>query len=269
MSASSIRIRALLWKEWLELRQLKALLWGAIGVPILFTVIPLAVLFAMTMMPTSEMDDMKDLIAVLGNDPAFARLDMIGQMQVAMGRPMSMFLLLLPVMIPSLVASYSIVGEKTSQTLEPLLATPIRTWELLFGKMLTAFLPTIALTWFFAVLFAIGVRLIASSDGVFALLIGAPWLLSVLLLSPALSMIAIAITVGISSRAKDPRSAQEVSAMLVIPIVLTIPGQLSGFIFIDATVVLVASLVLAAMASIAIWIVARLFDREWILTRWR
>src|SRR5688572_9357546 len=191
MSAAAARIRALLWKEWHELRQLKALFWGAVGIPILFTLIPLVVMYAVSAFPTSEMHDMKDLLSLVGNDPMFARLSMAGQMQVAMGRPMSMFMLLLPVMIPSLVASYSIVGEKTSQTLEPLLATPIRTWELLFAKMLTAFLPTIVLTWTFAIVFAIGVRAVAESDGVFEQLIGGPWLASVLLLSPALSMLAI------------------------------------------------------------------------------
>ncbi|MBM3705445.1 MAG: hypothetical protein FJW66_02860, partial [Actinobacteria bacterium] len=48
------------------------------------------------------------------------------------------FLLLIPAMLPSLIAPAAIVLEKESNTLEPLLATPIRTGELLFGKTLTS-----------------------------------------------------------------------------------------------------------------------------------
>lgn len=269
MNPSVARIRAILSKEWNELRQLSSLVWAALGMPLLFTVIPLAALYAMRLAPMEEMSDAQGMLDALSVDPTFALLSDVEKLQVAMGVPMAMFILLLPVMIPSMVASYSIVGEKTSQTLEPLLATPIRTWELLLGKMLTAFIPTLVITWFFAGLFAIGAHFVAVSDAVFARLVGGPWLIAVLVLAPALSMLAIAITVGISSRAKDPRSAQEASALLVVPLVLLIPAQLGGLVLIDSDIVLVASIVLAVAAAVAIWIVQKLFDREWILTRWR
>jgi ABC-2 type transport system permease protein len=269
MSTSTRRIGAILWKEWHELRQLKSLLAGALGMPLLFTAIPLAALYAMQLAPMDEMSDAKGMLELLSADPTFALLTDVEKMQVAMGGPMSMFIMLLPVMIPSMVASYSIVGEKTSQTLEPLLATPIRTWELLLGKMLTAFIPTLALTWIYAAVFAFGVDFVAASDAVFARLVGGAWLIAVLVLAPALSMLAIAVTVGVSSRAKDPRTAQEASALLVVPLVMLIPAQLGGLLLIDTQIVLIASGVLSVLAAIAIWVVQRMFDREWILTRWR
>jgi ABC-2 type transport system permease protein len=264
-----IRIGAILWKEWHELRQLKSLIFAALGLPLLFTMIPIGVLHALRLAPLDDFSEAKGMLDALSGDPTFALLSEVAKMQVAMGGPMSMFILLLPVMIPSMVASYSIVGEKTSQTLEPLLATPIRTWELMLGKMLTAFIPTLALTWLFAGLFAIGARTAAVSDEVFARLVGGPWLIAVLVLAPALSMLAIAVTVGVSSRAKDPRSAQEASAILVLPLVMIIPAQLGGLLLIDTSLVVTASIVLVVLAAIAVWVVQRMFEREWILTRWR
>ena len=56
----------------------------------------------------------------------------------------SQFLLmfmLLPLAIPATIASYSIVGEKITRTLEPLLATPISTLQLLVGKAAAAVTP--------------------------------------------------------------------------------------------------------------------------------
>jgi len=44
------------------------------------------------------------------------------------------FLLLIPAMVPSLIAPASIIMEKESKSLEPLLATPVKTSELLLGK---------------------------------------------------------------------------------------------------------------------------------------
>ena len=55
-------------------------------------------------------------------------------------------LVLVPVTSAMSVAAYSVVGEKQARTLEPLLATPITTFELLAGKVLGALLPAVALS---------------------------------------------------------------------------------------------------------------------------
>ncbi len=46
--------------------------------------------------------------------------------------------------IPSTIASYTIVGEKVEKSLERLLATPTTDGEILLGKGIAAFLPPIA-----------------------------------------------------------------------------------------------------------------------------
>ena len=43
--------------------------------------------------------------------------------------------------LPTVIASYSIVGEKQEQSLEPLLATPTTDSEILLGKSIGALLP--------------------------------------------------------------------------------------------------------------------------------
>ena len=44
------------------------------------------------------------------------------------------------------LAAHAIVGEKQARTLEPLLATPITTTELLVAKVLGALVPTLAIS---------------------------------------------------------------------------------------------------------------------------
>ena len=57
------------------------------------------------------------------------------------------FFALMPTVIPTVIASYSIVGEKVNRSLEPLLATPLSDEELLAGKALSIFLPSVLVVW--------------------------------------------------------------------------------------------------------------------------
>ena len=56
------------------------------------------------------------------------------------------YLILIAAILPSIIASYSFVGEKVEKSLEPLLATPTTDGELLLGKSLAAFIPCIGVT---------------------------------------------------------------------------------------------------------------------------
>ena len=44
------------------------------------------------------------------------------------------------------LAAHAVIGEKQARTLEPLLATPVSTGELLVAKMLGALLPTLVIS---------------------------------------------------------------------------------------------------------------------------
>lgn len=53
------------------------------------------------------------------------------------------YMLAIPVLVPAALAAYSVVGERTQGTLEPVLATPVRREELVLGKALAAFAPSV------------------------------------------------------------------------------------------------------------------------------
>src|SRR5262245_26970706 len=58
-----------------------------------------------------------------------------------------LYTLAVPALVPALVASFAIVGERTQATLEPVLTTPIRRDELLLGKALAAFVPAVGVAY--------------------------------------------------------------------------------------------------------------------------
>jgi ABC-type Na+ efflux pump permease subunit len=93
--------------------------------------------------------------SLLSEDPEFLRLvhrggipiDLPsltneGAVQAFVFQQFLMLQLLIPATGAMAFAGYSLIGEKQGRTLEPLLATPITTPELLIGKSLGALLPS-------------------------------------------------------------------------------------------------------------------------------
>ena len=124
-------------------------------------------------------------------------------------------LLIQPLIIPSVIAAYSVVGEKNNRTLEPLLAAPVRTWQLLLAKSLLAMLPAVAVTWISGAIFIAEVA-VFTSPAVFSTVISPGWLILMVLTVPVIVMTPIAVTIMVSSRVNDPRTATQVSSLLFI-----------------------------------------------------
>ena len=76
----------------------------------------------------------------------------------------------------------------------------------------------------------------------------ASWLAIMLLIAPAISLIAIAVTVRSSARAQTIEKAQQRTVFLIFPIRALLIGQFTGMILIRAGLLLGAGIVLAVLA---------------------
>lgn len=179
------------------------------------------------------------------------------------------FLLLIPAMLPSLIAPASIVLEKESNTLEPLIATPVKTSELLFGKTLTSMIPSFAVSLINFILITIVINSIAYIKFNIMPLPTWEWLVVTFILSPIISFIITMISIIISSKSTDIRSAQGIGAIIIFPVYAVVGMQIAGLFLINAWYVLIACLVLLAICPLVLKIAIRVFDRENILTRWK
>ncbi len=259
------RVWVILRKEWLELRQDRLILLGTFGPALMLTLLPLLGFWAVRRAPDSApqentLTDANPLLAGLGGRE-------FGQ--AILGQQLSVFFFLLPLIIPSVIAAYSIVGEKAGRTLEPLLASPLRTWQLLLGKALAALLPAVAVTWLLGGFFVIGVRALAVSPRVIAAVITPGWLTVLILCTPLLSLVTIALMVGVSARVHDPRTAQQISGVLVLPVMTFVAGQVTGRLVLSPALAAGLTVVLALLAALTLLAASRLFAREAVLTRWR
>jgi ABC-2 type transport system permease protein len=200
------------------------------------------------------------------NNPNLAGLTLIQFAQIEIGNLFRMYLLAQPLLIPAMIAAYSIVGEKNNRTLEPLLAAPVRTWQLLSAKSLSAMLPALFTTWISGGIFIAEVALL-TSPAVFSLVITPGWLIIMILTVPVMMLIPVSVTVMISSRFNDPRTTSQVSSLIFVALVLAFTLFGSRLV-----ISLVTSLVITAFLLFLgvglLWSATRVFQRENILTRW-
>ena len=252
-------------KEWAEVFKNRLVLFTVIFLPLIFIALPMIMLATMAGIE----GDTLGLGADLGLDEsACIGLTEAECVQVYMLDIFTLLFMVLPISIPVTIAAYSIVGEKTNHSLEPLLATPITTGELPAGKGLAAAIPAIVATWASFLLYLIGVR-IMTSPAVFNHILDPLWLVAVFVVGPLLTILAVCTAIIVSSRVTDPRVAEQLSAVVILPIILLLVGQSMGLIILERQIIVLGAL-LVAMADVVLLIVAmKAFQRETILTKWK
>ncbi len=191
-----------------------------------------------------------------------------GTLRLLILRQFPFFVLLIPAMVANVFATLGIVEEKVSRTLEPLLATPVRTWELLVGKILSGALPALAVAWLSAGLF-VGVGYALGWGALLRTCLTPAFFLSIFLLMPAVSLLSFIIGVIGSSRARDAKEAQNLAVLVVFPIFALIALQVTGLVEFTPVRTLLLSLAFVAADAILLRAAVRLFGRESIVTRWK
>lgn len=265
-TANPAAIITIIRKEWAELYKNTLVLSVVLLLPLIFVALPLGILFAS--------GQFGDAGAIITDELPANALGLCTNLtgsecgQLVIVSQFMLLFMMVPMIIPSTIAPYSIVGEKTQRTLEPILATPISTADLLVAKNLASIIPAVLATWAAFGLFAIGAYFLVISGTVYARLFEPRWILAVFFLGPLLALFSAALSIIVSSRANDPRAAQQIASLVILPIVLLFLGQVSGLILFSATIVLILIAAMIVINIILIFISVRIFDRETILTRW-
>lgn len=266
MSKSMEKVKTIIRKEWAEVFKNRFVLFTVAFLPLILTALPLGILFATR---SAGMDDFAADMPAQFQEICPEGLSGGECFQVYMVSQFMILFMMMPLAIPVTIAAYSIVGEKTTRSLEPLLATPITTGELLTGKSLAAALPAILATWTGFTIFAIGARILVPNQEASAAILDPMWLLAVLLVGPLMAILAVLVSVMVSSRVNDPRVAEQLSMVVVVPVLALFFGQVSGLFLINRQIILIMAAVLLIVDVGLVYLAVRLFQRETILTRWK
>ncbi len=260
-------------KDWLEIKRNWQVLLPIIILPIIFSVVFPVVISGIANTPTTNMDN-QDFQSLIPNLPANDQA-LLAQMTPAQGIVYIMvlyffapFFLIIPVMASSVIGSDSFAGERERKTIEALLATPITDSELLLGKILVAFIPAMLITiGSFCIYMAIVDALTFSLFNGMLLLPNTNWLIMMLGVAPVIAICSVGLTVVISSKVKGFREAQQISVVLLLPVLGLVFAQISGFLVLGP-LVLGALIGVLGLVDIGIFYLGvKIFKREEILTK--
>lgn len=260
--------RAILWtllrREWSEMIRNRLLVSTIIVPPLILTVTPI-ILAGVVGERALPADLTRQILAQRPDWAAFTPGELAGAFAV---QQFLVFFLLMPAYIPLSIATFSIIGEKQARSLEPVLAAPIRTVELLAGKALAALVPGVLAGLVTYVVF-VGLASVVYGPNLFGVVTDPSWLAGVFLLGPAVGLLSVVAGVIVSARVNDPRVAQQVGGVVIVPVIGIVLVQASGTLLVGAPGYLLLALIIGSIALVGLRIGVRLFDREAILTRWR
>jgi ABC-2 type transport system permease protein len=261
------KIQTIIRKEWSEVFKNRMVLFTVAFLPLLLTAIPLGIIYF-----TSSSAEFAGASSEMpGEINAFCPSDFSGGdcFQVFIVSQFMIMFMIIPLAIPASISSYSIVGEKVNRSLEPLLATPITTAELLIGKSLAAIIPALAATWIGFTIFILGTWIITANPEIIRNFLDGRWLIAIFVIGPLMALSAVSFSIIISSRVNDPRVAEQVSMIIIIPVLAAFFGQMAGIITLNITFMLASAIVLALVDTVLVFLTIRLFQRETIITRWK
>lgn len=163
------------------------------------------------------------------------------------------------------VSADSFVGEKERGTMEPLLATPIRIGELLFGKLLTAVSLSVLGTWVGVALFTYAVWTSHNPYLPRFLFSDPDWVIAVFLIIPLIATMSASVAAIISTRATTYRGAYQLNGLVVLPVVAMLIPQTMLLYFLTPAALLILAIGFAVLDLILIQIAIGVFDREHLI----
>lgn len=240
MSFSWMRVGAIVQKEFRDYRRNRFVIYTMSFLPLIFIAAPMVQIFTVRTSFSSAKFDAHIGLSLL-------------------------YMLILPAMVPSVLAAYSVVGEREQGTLEPILTTPIKSEEFLVGKALAALLPTLVVAYVIYGIF-LGVVAAFAAPTVSSAIFERDHLLVQLLFTPLVAVWSIWVGIAISIRMSDVRAAQQLTVLASLPPLAIV--ALMNFNVIAASLGLALGLagVLLLTDALAWRLVSVLFNRERLVT---
>ena len=266
-------IGAIMRKDLTLVRKNRMVWLPIVVVPAMLLVIMPVVMLALPAFLSPAEFESEDLEPLLRKMPAHLKLqiaqlsDLQQYVVLTSSHMFAPLFLIVPLMVSSILAADSFAGERERKTLEALLYTPISDSELFLAKLLVGFLPALVVDVASFALYALAVNLSGYRIMGRIFFPTAIWWPLVFWVGPGVSVAGLGITVLISSKAKTFMQAQQMSGMLVLPIVFLMIAQIAGLFFIGTGLLLIAGAFVWLLGIWLIWVGAKTFARGELITR--
>jgi len=261
-------VRAVIWKDVTAVKRSKAVVLPMLLLPAVM-LLGLPIVIGILAAGSGPMN-VESLLNGLPSNLAEPILSLPERQQavvLVLGYLIAPLFLIIPLMVSAVLAADAFAGEKERRTIETLLHLPISNRDLYLAKLLSAFLPAVAVSWIgFACYLVVGN---ASAWPVMHRLFLPTWLWTavILWLSPAVAAFGLGIMVRVSARARTSQEANQLGGTVILPLVLAIVAQTSVLLLADLWVTLVIGAIVWSVAIALNVRGARRFARDTLATK--
>ena len=241
----------------MQLAIIKKDLYGITANRRLFSIMIIVPLVMVIVMPTifvlavyfapENAEDFQAMLGLLSIEESADIQHMV--LSLILNSVLPIFFIIIPIMSASVMAASSFVGEKEKRTLETLLYCPLTLKQIFKSKIWASFIMSmmVSIISFIAMIIVVEIEILLTTGNI--LFPNVSWAVTMLLISPAISLIAITLIVRGSAKAQSMEESQQRSTFLVLPVVLLIVGQFTGIFLISGWMLLGIGVVLALIAA--------------------
>ena len=234
-------------------------------IPFVFSVIlPTMFVLIILFVPegASDFQQLLELLSITdqGGDSSITLITLI------LNNILPIFFILTPIMVSSVMAASSFVGEKEKRTLETLLYSPISLKKIFQSKILAALSLSMIVSFlsFLVLVLTVQLELMLFTNHHITLNL-ITWFIILFLLSPSLSLLSITLIVSGSAKAETVEESQQRAAFLVLPIILLLVGQFTGIILINASLLIGLAIIFLLLALLMMRRSEKKFNYEELL----
>lgn len=234
--------------------------------PLLFSVIFPSLMILTSVLTPANSHNYEELVRIL---PGFQTMgeaelsfSLIGFM---INNIIPIFFLIIPIMTATVMAASSFVGEKEKRTLETLFYSPLSIREIFQAKVYSSFIVGMLITYlsFFLMVIVVEIEVFLFKGRLIPL--NSNWIWILLLIVPAITIIAIVLIVRGSAKSTTIEEAQQKAAFLIIPLMLLVIGQFSGVLVFGGWLVIGLGILLLLIAGLLLRFAMKGFTYERLL----
>ena len=267
-------IKTIAAKDIKEATQNKSVWLPILIVPLIFVVLmPVGMILGISSSTTSEANPLNDpdFVMFVERMPQFLSnlIEGLDSAQsgivLLVGYLFAPFFLIMPLMFSTVIASESFAGERERKTIEALLYTPATDTELFLGKVLAALAPALLITWGGFLVYSVVVNVAAYGEMGRIWFPLPSWYPLIFWVSPAISLLGIAVTVLISAKVQTFMGAYQSSGSLVLVVLALLAGQATGVLYLGVLSGILIGLVLFLVDAVLMYYAIRTFNRDKLL----
>ena len=166
-----------------------------------------------------------------------------------------------PVTISLVVALEAFVGEKERGTIEPLLSSPLKDWQIYMGKLLAGITVPLAAGYFDIVLYLIVLAWQKITVPEFGLVV------QMLALTFVHAVLMVSASILISTQSTSVRAANLLASFIIIPVALLIQGETTMIFWGNNQIIWLAILAILIMTGLLMRVGLAHFRREALIGR--